>query len=356
MKDLGQLIFTGISGISLTEEEAEFIEKENIGGIVLFAENFETPAQLAELINSIQKLRDEYPLYITVDHEGGRVCRFRKYFTQFPPMMEVASLGSPKLCYEVSAIMARELKACGINLNLAPVCDILTNESNKVIGDRAFGRDHESVSKYVSSAIRGFQTEGIQACAKHFPGHGSTTKDSHFDLPYITKSLEELQKEEIQPFIKAIKSRVEFVMMAHLVVDAFDKERPCTLSPAAHDYLRSELKFTKLIISDDMQMKAITDNFSIEESAVMAINAGSDIIEYRDFENSKTALAGMKEALKTKKLKNSTVQDRAQRILTSKKNNLADYTPVYIPELEKKINSRQSQLFIEDLNKQLNKA
>ena len=356
MKDLGQLIFTGISGIALTEDEKEFIEKENIGGIVLFAENFESPAQLAELINSIQKLRDEYPLYISVDHEGGRVIRFKKYFTQFPPMMEVASVGSPKLCFEVSSIMAKELKACGVNLNLAPVCDILTNESNKVIGDRAFGRDPDSVSKYVSSAIRGFQTEGIQACAKHFPGHGSTTKDSHFDLPYVTKSLEELKVEEIQPFIKAIKSRVEFVMMAHLVVDAFDKDLPCTLSAPAHDYLRNELKFTKLIISDDMQMKAITDNYSVEEAAVMAINAGSDIVEYREMEYAKKALAGLKEALKTKELKNDVVKDRAQRILNSKKAHLADNQPVYIPELDKQINSRQSQLFTEELNKQLSEV
>lgn len=356
MKDLGQLIFTGISGISLTEEEKEFIEKESIGGIVLFSENFESPAQLAELVNSIQKLRDEYPLYISVDHEGGRVIRFKKYFTQFPPMMEIASLGSPKLVYEVSTIMAQELKACGINLNLSPVCDILTNESNKVIGDRAFGTDHESVSKYVSSAIRGFQTEGIQACAKHFPGHGSTTKDSHFDLPYVTKSLEELKEQEIQPFIKAIKSRVEFVMMAHLVVDAFDKERPCTLSPAAHEYLRNELKFSRIIISDDMQMKAIADNYSFEEAAVLAINAGTDVIEYREMDNARKALAGLKEALKTKELKNDVAKDRIQRILNSKKTHLADYKPVYIPELDKVINSRQSQLFIEDLNKQLAQA
>lgn len=353
MKDLGQVIFTGISGLSLTDEEAEFIETESIGGIVLFSENYDSPAQLAELINSIQKLRDDYPLYISVDHEGGRVCRFRKHFTQFPSMMEVASLGSPKLCYDVSTIMAEELKACGVNLNLAPVCDILTNDSNKVIGDRAFGRNHEEVSKYVSSAIRGFQTVGIQACAKHFPGHGSTTKDSHFDLPYITKSLTELKEEEIRPFIKAIKSRVEFVMMAHLVVDAFDKERPCTLSEAAHTFLRKELKFTNIIISDDMQMKAITDNYSTAEAAVLAINAGTDVIEYKDMSAARDALNGLKEALKKKEIKNEVVKDRIQRVLNSKKRHLADYSPVYIPELGKKVNSRQSQLFIENLNKQL---
>lgn len=353
MKDLGQLIFTGISGVSLTDEERDFIEQENIGGVILFSENFESPAQLAELVNSIQKLRDEYPLYIAVDHEGGRVCRFKKYFSQFPPMMNIASAGSPKLCFEVSTIMAKELKACGVNLNLAPVCDILTNESNKVIGDRAFGRDADTVSKFVSSAIRGFQTEGIQACAKHFPGHGSTTKDSHFDLPYVTKPMDELKEEEFQPFIKAIKSRVEFVMMAHLVVDAFDKDKPCSLSPAAHEYLRNELKFSKLIISDDMQMKAITDNYGVEEAAVMAINAGSDIVEYRDFDFAKKALEGLKAALKDKTLKPEIVKDRAQRILNSKKTHLADYSPVYIPEIEKQVNSRQSQLFIEELNKQL---
>src|SRR5690606_6242152 len=118
---------TGIDGLTLSSDEADFLEKENIGGVLLFSKNFESPAQLAELINSIQKCRREYPLLIAVDHEGGRVMRFRSHFTQFPSMMEIASLGSPKICFHTAKIMAEELSACGININLAPVCDITNN-------------------------------------------------------------------------------------------------------------------------------------------------------------------------------------------------------------------------------------
>ena len=349
MNNVGQLIFTGISGKILTEEEKKFIEEENIGGVILFTNNYESPAQLAELVNSIQALRSEYPLFISVDHEGGRVRRFKTHFTQFPPMLDIASIDSPKNLYEVSRIMAEELKACGVNLNLSPVCDILTNVSNKVIGDRAYGRDPESVSKFISSAIRGFQTNGVLACSKHFPGHGDTTKDSHFDLPIVKKSIEDLRKEEFVPFVKAVKSRVEFIMMAHLVVDAIDSELPTSLSPKAYELIRDELKFTKLIITDDMEMKAITDNFGFEDAAVKAINAGADIIEYKSMEKARLGLKGLKDAMKTKEVKNETVKDRFERIMSCKKNYFSEYSPVYIPEVGKNINKGSSQSFLNEL-------
>jgi beta-N-acetylhexosaminidase len=353
MSNIGQMVFTGISGTSLTDDEAKFIEEENIGGVVLFKNNYETPGQLAELVNSIQALRKEYPLYIAVDHEGGRVMRFRTSFTQFPPMLDLAKTESPKNCFQVATIMADELSACGINLNLSPVCDILTNQSNKVIGDRAFGKEPESVSKFISSMIRGFQTNKVMACAKHFPGHGSTTKDSHFDLPIVKKELSELQSDEFVPFVKAIKSRVEFVMMAHLIVEGIDPDLPCTLSPKAYEILRNDLKFNKLIISDDMQMKAIADNFGTGEAAVMAIKAGADIIEYKDMDQARIALDALKQAAKTKELKNDIIKDRTDRINESKKENLKDYTPIYIPEIAKKINTKQSQAFLNDITEKI---
>lgn len=349
MAQLGQLIFTGISGTSLTDEEKEFIEKENIGGVILFQENYESPAQLAELVNSIQVLRDEYPLYIAVDHEGGRVRRFKEHFTQFPSMQEVGATNSPKICYSVAKIMADELNACGVNLNFSPVCDVLVNPNNKVIGDRSFGDDPELVSKFVSSIVRGLQTNGVMGCAKHFPGHGCTTKDSHFDLPIVKRSLEDFRKVEFEPFIKAIRSRVEFVMMAHIIVDDIDPDLPCTLSPKAYDLLRNELRFNKLIISDDMQMKAITDRFTVEEAAVMAIKAGADIVEYRDMEYAKKALEGLKLAIQNGELKNDQVRQKAQKVLDSKKEHFSEYKQVYIPDLSKKVGTKASQIFLEEL-------
>ncbi len=349
MNEIGQLIMTGISGKSLTDEERSFLESENIGGVLLFSHNYENPAQLAELVNNIQQTRKEYPLFIAVDNEGGRVFRFKSGFTQFPPMYDVGLTDSPKLCFHIAKIMADELSACGVNFNLAPVCDVWTNEKNKVIGDRAFGNDEETVSKFVSSIIRGLQTHGVLSCAKHFPGHGCTKKDSHFDLPIVKRTREELEEVEFKPFIKAIKSRVECVMMAHLIVDAIDENLPTSLSPAAYKILRDEFRHTKLIMTDDMEMQAITDHYGDGEAAVMAINAGADIVEYRSMEKAKIALEALKEAKKTKSLKADRIKDSLARVEEIKKEYLSEYKPIYIPEITKKINTGASQVLMKEI-------
>lgn len=349
MRDLGQLFITGISGKVLTDEETKFLKDENIGGVILFSHNFESIAQLAELINSIQNLRSHYPLFIAVDHEGGRVIRFKEYFTQFPAMLNISKTESPKLCFEVHDIMAKELKSCGINLNLSPVCDISTNPNNKVIGDRAFGSEAEKVALFISSAIRGLQTNEVMSCAKHFPGHGNTSKDSHFDLPIIKKSVEELRSEELIPFVKAVKSRVEMVMMGHLQVDSIDTELPCTLSQRAYDFLRAELKFKKVIITDDMEMKAISDRFSTSEASVMALNAGADILEYKTFEKCKEAYLAVKEAYKKKQISKESVEEKVDRIFNLKKEYLKDYKPIYVPDVAKSFNSSEAQDILSQL-------
>ena len=353
MNKLGQLVFTGISGLTLTDDEKKFIEKEDIGGVILFSKNYESPAQLAELVNSIQVLRKEYPLFIATDHEGGRVVRFKTHFTQFPPMLEIAKLESPKLFFEIATIMAEELLACGVNLNLAPVCDIWNNEQNKVIWDRAFGTDHENVSKYISSMIRGFQTNGLLSCAKHFPGHGNTLKDSHVDLSIVKKSLSDIRAEEIQPFIKAIKARVDMVMMAHIIVEDIDPELPCSLSPKAHKILREELKYKGLILSDDMQMKAITDHRGTGEAAVLAIKAGSDLVEYRDMEEAVLGLEGLKKAYKDKTIKPLEFADRTDRVEECKKRFFTEYKPIYVPDIEKRFNKKSHQNFTDEIRKKI---
>ena len=354
MSNLGQLIITGINGLALLEEEKKFITTENIGGVILFKKNYESPGQLAELINTIQVLRKDFPLFIAIDHEGGRVNRLKTGFTQIPSSLDMALLNSPKACFEVYQIMAKELKSCGINLNLAPVCDILLTDATDSIGDRAFGRDADIVSRYVSSAIRGLQTNGIMACAKHFPGHGASTKDSHFDLPIIKTPLETLKNRELLPFVKAIKARVDFIMMAHLMVDSLDSEFPSSLSLKTHQMLRKELKFTKLIISDDMQMGAITDHFGAEDAAIKAIIAGTDIIEYRDFGPAVVGLEALKKAVKEKKIKADDLNRKYERINLLKAEYLKDYNPVYIPSLSKSINTSGHQQLINDLVKKIN--
>ncbi len=347
MDNFGQLLISGIKGVSLLPEEIEFIKDEKLGGIILFPHNFQDPAQLAELVNSVQKLRDEYPLFISVDQEGGRVMRFKTHFTQFPAMLDLATLDSPKLVFEVHQLLAKELAACGINLSFSPCCDILTNPENKVIGDRAFGRDAETVEKNISAAIRGLQTSGLLSCAKHFPGHGSSFKDSHFDLPLVKTSIAELKQRELIPFIKASKSRVEFIMMAHLLVDSIDSKLPTSLSPKAYEFLRNETKFSKIVITDDMEMKAITDKYTIEEAAIMALSAGTDMLLYRFMDDAKKALGAIREAVKKKSVKREDVLEKLMRVEKCKKENLSVYQPIYIPKISDSFNTPESKKLME---------
>lgn len=353
MDNFGQLIISGIKGTSLTPEEVEFIKNEKLGGVILFPHNFEDPAQLAELVNSIQKHRDEYPLFISVDHEGGRVIRFKKHFTQFPSMLDITRHNSPKLVFEVHEVMGKELNACGINLIYSPCCDILTNPDNKVIGDRAYGTDAETVEKYISAAIRGLQTNGILACAKHFPGHGDTSKDSHYDLPLVKTSLEQLKSREMIPFIKASKSRVEFMMMGHLLVDALDDKLPTSLSPKAYEFLRNETKFTKIIITDDMEMKAVADRFSVEEAAVMALNAGADMLLYRFMEDAVKALKAIRESVKKRSIKKEAMIEKLGRVERCKKEFLSTYQPIYIPKITDAFNSNESKKLMDAFKAQV---
>lgn len=349
MDNFGQLLISGIKGTSLLPEEIDFIKDEKLGGIVLSAHNFQDPAQLAELVNSIQKHRDEYPLFISVDQEGGRALTFKKHFTQFPSMLGIASLDSPKLIFEVHQVIAKELSACGINLSFSPCCDILTNPDNTIVGDRAFGRDAETVDKFISAAIRGLQTSGLLSCAKHFPGHGSSSQDSHFDLPLVKTTLSELKQREVIPFIKASKSRVEFIMMAHLLVDAIDDKLPTSLSPKAYQFLRQETKFSKVVITDSMEMKAISDKYSTEAAAVMALAAGADMLLYRSMDDARKSLAAIREAVKKKTLKREEVLEKLMRVEKCKKENLASYQPIYIPKIVDSFNTNESKKLMDQL-------
>lgn len=350
IKELGQLFITGFKGLALDQHAESFIRDNNIGGVILFSENYSDVAQVAELVNHIQTLRDEFPLFISVDQEGGRVKRFKSGVTQFPAMLEVGNQNSPKLTFEVHKALADELSACGININYSPCTDIWSNPNNKVIGDRAFGKTAQDVEKHVSAAIRGLHAGNVIACAKHFPGHGDTLKDSHFDLPYVTKSLQELEQNELMPFLKASKSRVEFIMMAHLVVDAIDPTLPCTLSSKAYHFLRDYLKYSKIIITDDMEMKAIADKYDTGEAAILALEAGADMIMYRSLAETEKAFVAVQEALKKQRLKKSDIAEKLQRIKDCKKRNLPQYQPVYIPGLSKLINPTRNQQLLDKIN------
>lgn len=354
-KLLGQCFFIGFDGLELPPSIQSFIQENGIGGVTLFANNYESPAQVAELINSIQALRgDAPPLAICVDHEGGRVQRFKKPFTKFPEARAIGDQNSPKLAYECAEMMAKELKTVGVNINFAPVADINTNPANPVIGRRAYGDTEEHVSKMVSGIVRGFLSNGIQCVVKHFPGHGDTTQDSHFHLPKIKTPLDTILAREVKPFTKAFKSRCELVMMAHIIVEDVDPKVPATLSKKIiQDILRGQLRFRGLIFSDDMEMKAIADNFGEADAALMALEAGVNMLLYHTEPFQTRAFEGLLSKLSSPEgvAALAALEESAKRVTEFRAKNFLPYKHVYIPEITSVIGSPEHLALAQRLEK-----
>jgi beta-N-acetylhexosaminidase len=249
----------------------------SLGGVILFARNIEAPEQVAELSLDVQGLASDLPLWVSVDQEGGRVARLKAPFTEWPPMAVLGRSGDAQLAARFAAALAAELRAVGITLDYAPVLDIHTNPKNPVIGDRALAEDAESVAALGAAIIAALQENGVAACGKHFPGHGDTSVDSHLDLPLVEHPPDRIRRVECVPFREAIRAQVAFIMTAHVLVPSLDEEKPATLSSRiVQTMLRDELGFPGVILSDDLEMKAIAKTYTVPDSAVQAIAAGCD--------------------------------------------------------------------------------
>ena len=349
-KDLGQLFITGFSGLELSDPTAAWIHDAGIGGVILFSANYESPGQLAELTNQIQGCRGDLPLWIGVDQEGGRVQRFKKPFTKLPEAQLIGASQSPKLAFEIAEMMAKELAAVGINLNFAPVADIATNAKNPVIGNRSYGATEELVTKMATATVRGHLLHGVQPCVKHFPGHGDTSTDSHFALPKVDTDLATLRARELRPFAKCFKSGCSFVMTAHILMTKLDPRLPATLSAKIlQEYLREELRYDGLIVSDDMEMKAIADHFGAEEAPRLAIEAGCDLVSYRTENAARTAYVALQKALVDGTLSHARVTDSAQRVRSIKRDVLTPYHPIAVADLPQKIGLPESLALVKKL-------
>lgn len=328
LANLGETFLIGFQGKSLSDETAAFLTQSKIGGIILFAHNYEDPEQVSKLVLQIQECKSRLPLWISVDQEGGLVQRFKAPFTIWPKAEAVAKLNSPKLTFELSEAIAKELKSVGVNLNFTPVADILTNPKNPVIGSRAYGTEEETVSKMVSAMVRGHVMAGVQPCVKHFPGHGDTDLDSHFALPSVDTPLEVLREREFKPFFKSFKARCSFVMTAHILCKALDPELPATFSKKIlQEVLRGEMRYQKIIISDDLQMQAITDHFGAEEAPIRALEAGCDLLIYRTEEFARHGYESVRKALEEGKLSPVIVNTAINRLRAVKEETLLPYHP-----------------------------
>ncbi|HEX9050828.1 MAG TPA: beta-N-acetylhexosaminidase [Anaeromyxobacter sp.] len=277
-RDVAGLFCVGFHGTAPSPEVLELVRR-GVHGVVLFGRNVEDAEQVAALVAALKRAAGR-PLLVSVDQEGGRVARLRaaQGFTELPPMRALGEAGDEDLARAAGALLGTELRAVGIDQDYAPVVDVDTNPANPVIGDRAFSRDPEAVGRLGAALARGLQSAGVAACAKHFPGHGDTSQDSHLDLPHLPHALERLERVELAPFRALARAGVASVMTAHVVFDALDPARPATLSPAVMRLLRERVGFEGCAISDDLEMKAVAEHFPLEQAAPGAVLAGVDAL------------------------------------------------------------------------------
>jgi len=274
----GPLVIGGFAGTSLPTSFASALRLGRRGGAIFFKANVEGgPAQVAALARQVHEASPEAPL-VGIDQEGGRVARLGAPLLEVPPMRTVASWGDAGLAERIARAVGTELAAIGFTIDFAPVLDVNTCAENPVIGDRAFGDDPDTCARYAGAWIRGLQSAGILACGKHFPGHGDTSKDSHLDLPVVDQPALRIERVELAPFRAAVAAGVASMMTAHVVYPALDADRPATLSEAICTRLRATLGYDGMLVSDDLEMRAIADRWSIEDAAVQAVAAGCDAL------------------------------------------------------------------------------
>lgn len=277
---LGQLLHSGIAGVEADKQILRQIRKYCPGGFILFKHNIESKEKLLQLISILQKESLEHcqiPLFFSIDQEGGRVIRIQDFVKDFPSAMATGQTGNPFYAWATGFLTAQSLSRLGIKLLFAPVADINNNPLNPVINTRSFGSDEKTVTGMVTHYIRGANITDAVSVLKHFPGHGDTRIDSHEDLPVITKSKKELLSFELVPFRKGIEEQARGVMVGHILFPEIDTVPSSLSKEIIQTILQKELGFRNLIITDALEMKAISKSYKPEEAALLSILAGNDI-------------------------------------------------------------------------------
>jgi beta-N-acetylhexosaminidase len=330
--DIGQLLIGSLPGTTIPAEMRALAREFGLGGVILFTRNVEAPEQVSELSHDVQALAGEMPLWVSVDQEGGRVARLEAPFTRWPPMATIGRSGDVALARRFAAALAAELRAVGITLDYTPVLDILTNPENPVIGDRAFAETADEVARFGVAVIEALQEAGVAACGKHFPGHGDTSVDSHVELPLVEHPPDRIRRVECVPFAAAIRASVAFIMTAHVLVPSIDEETPATLSPRiVRTLLREEMGYDGVILSDDLEMKAIARTYAVPDAAVRAIAAGCDavLICSGDVDLQAAALEALVHAVEDGTIPYARLEDSLTRLRRAKERFLAQ--PVGAP-------------------------
>lgn len=316
---VGQMLSIGFEGPEAPPEVREWVAAGRAGSIILFAHNIVSPAQVAELTASLQSL-SPVPLLFLIDQEGGIVTRLHDPATVMPGQMALGATFDPQNAHRAATILAREMRALGLHVNLAPVLDIQTDATKAVMGIRSFGETAEMVRDFGLAALSAYQESGILACVKHFPGKGDSNLDSHLYLPTIPHSRERMAQVELVPFKAAIDAGAGMVMTSHVLFPAYDAELPATLSPRVlRGLLRDGLGFQGLIATDALEMKAIADHFPAGRSGVLAALAGADLLlAPHGFERQQEISAAVLDALRSGELPRPAVEQSVRRILAAK--------------------------------------
>ena len=318
------MLVSGFPGTSLNSEVEELIETFHIGGFILFERNFEDPEQLAELIANLQAFAKQAstpaPLFISVDQEGGRVSRLNPPFTRFPDPCCLGIAKSESLAQRFGLALGRELNAVGINMDYAPVLDVNTNPKNPIIGKRAFSNDPDWAGQLGIAFMKGMHEAGVLSVGKHFPGHGDTNLDSHLALPVVDRSKEILEQVELPPFQLAIQNGLDVIMTAHVIYRAWDEKNTATFSPMIiENILRKRLGFKGLVMSDDLEMKAVLDHVNFALFPTQGLDAGLDLfLICHDREKVKSLQNQMIKDLESGKIAPARIEQSLQRILQVK--------------------------------------
>jgi beta-N-acetylhexosaminidase len=281
-RKIGQRLIVGFEGETIPPELKKLNEEWGLGGYILFKRNLKEPEQIFNLTDALMKLGVDQgvPPFIGVDQEGGKVSRLPEPYTQLPEMACVGQNSTVSMAYEVGAILGRELSVSGFNLNFAPVLDVNSNPNNPIIGTRALSTDPEQVAVLGNSLMKGIYDNAVVACGKHFPGHGDTSEDSHVTLPVCNRSEEELLAVEMAPYrqLLEMEAPLDMVMLSHVLYPALDPHLPASLSTKIiREFLRAEIGFRGVTISDDLEMAALTDNYSFSEITNLGFEAGLDL-------------------------------------------------------------------------------
>ncbi len=331
---VGQKLVLGISEARVTPETIALFRKTHAGGLILFKRNFESAEGLRKLISDLETALGRR-LLVMVDHEGGRVFHFREGATVFPDAQALGVSGRVDWARKQGEIEGEELRRLGVDLNLAPVLDVLSKAWNPAIGTRSYGKDPETVGLLGRARIEGMQSKGLSACAKHYPGLGEAELDPHTELPVIRKSLKVLKQTHLPPFLKAFEAKVDCVMSSHPVYSEVesDSRRPATFSrKIIHDLLRLELGFQGVALTDDLKMGAVSKTVSLREAAPLAAKAGHDLLLVcSDPKAQEEAFDSLVWAYKKKDLSSKELEEsveRIERLKEKRKERFSEGTPL----------------------------